>query len=132
LLSHAVIPVINTQPSINWENTADSNVFVPGNPDNGRPCYARRNRKTSWKHWCKVIFSLCSALCLGEEGTTPLTLQLGECAACGKAMFSSTAAFENIETLKENTTHHQVFYTPTRHFLEAIALISCSGSLYKN
>jgi hypothetical protein len=44
-------------------------------------------------------------------------------------MFSSTAAFDSIDNIKDCTTHHQVFYTPTRHFLEGIALISCSGSL---
>ena len=49
-------------------------------------------------------------LFIGEQGTPPLHVQLGQCTACGKAMFKDASDFSSIDGLASCTTIHQVLH----------------------
>jgi hypothetical protein len=70
------------------------------------------------------MFSLCSVLYIGEQGTTALTVQLGECAACGKAMFRDGAYFESIDDINTCVLAHEVKDAPqplsTSHYSDCM------------
>ena len=110
-LSVFVFPFSRTPQQDPLENTTESRAFDEPYV-NGQMNFERDNPKTLWRHWCKTIFSICSALCLGEQGTTPLNLQLGECAACGSPMYPGVSTFSHIEGISNCTKKHQVLHRP--------------------
>ena len=92
---------------IDWENVGTSCPFDTSSVGT-RLCFARDNRKTYWRIWCKTIFSPFSVLHIEEQGTTRLNVQLGECDTCDKVMYKNASDFSSVSSIGSNTTVHQV------------------------
>ena len=58
------------------------------------------------------MYTLCRDLTIVEQGVA-LLIQLGECAACGGAMFASIDDYRDVDRLASAVKRHHVLPPPT-------------------
>jgi len=99
--------------SDDWEDSEPGGPFSAPR-SNGVNNPFRVARQDVWRRWCRAIFALCSAQCVGEEGTTLANVRYGDCAVCSRALYENADDFSSVANINHRTSKHEVPHCRTK------------------